>query len=159
MTSHLRFLTVLHLLRALGGLALSGLFLYYSQPSNIPANPFDETISRFHALEEGDTTAFLVIGLVTGGIAVVRGVHAFYTFLALGASRRELHWRRGLFAPALLGKSRLLGLGLAALDLIDLTFFPVTTACGLYGMLVYGHVDTVDFFEAKFLSAESVPAS
>jgi hypothetical protein len=37
------------------------------------------------------------------------------------------------------------------LDIIDLTFFPLTTACGLYAWLVLRHPDTVDVFEQQGL--------
>jgi len=39
---------------------------------------------------------------------------------------------------------------LAIIDLINLTLFPVTTACGTYGLLVYRHPDSLDFFEGTF---------
>lgn len=54
-------------------------------------------------------------------------------------------------ALALLGRSwaRRFGLALAMFDLVNLALFPVSTALGLYGLVVYRHPDTLDHFAGK----------
>ncbi len=100
---------------------------------------------------------FLIIGIVLGLIALIRLLHSLYSLWGLRASKKA-GWRKGIFKASFLKKSRLLGLTLSWLDLIDLTFFPVTTACGLYGLLVYGHVDIIDFYEVRYVEPRPAPS-
>ncbi len=149
MRSHLCFLTAVHALRALGGLALALVFFYYSVHANIPKNVSDLNLSRYHQVQPGDLEAFYAIAVVLTVLAGIRLFHAVYSASVLWYTRKDRP-RRSLFAGRLLSSSRFLGLALAALDLIDLTFFPITTACGLYGVLVYRDPATIDFFEARY---------
>ena len=68
MFAHLIVLTFIHLVRGLGGLALAALFLHFSVEGNIPADYYDTSMSRLHAVQPGDLTAFRAIGL---GIALL----------------------------------------------------------------------------------------
>ena len=149
MRSHLWFLTVVHAIRALGGLALAFVFFYYSVHANIPRRPSDLNLSRYHQVQTGDLEAFYAIAVVLTILASIRLFHSAYSATVLCYTRKDRS-RRGLFAGRWLSLSRWVGLALAALDLIDLTFFPITTACGLYGVLVYRDPATVDFFEARY---------
>lgn len=152
MLSHIRFLSLLNVLRALGAVLVALVFLHGSDPDNIPRTkqPPNFALSRYDYLEPGDTTAFLAVGLGLAAVAAVRFAHGCYTLVAVRRLRRGKP-REGLFRPTLLVRSKQVGVALAILDLLDLTFFPVTTACGLYGLVIFRHPDTIDFYEERFL--------
>jgi hypothetical protein len=75
--------------------------------------------------------------------AVLFGVGAF--LLAGGLAR--LVQAAGVF----LSKpwSRKLGLALGVFDIVNLVFFPISMALGLYAVVVYRHPDTLDHFEPR----------
>ena len=64
MRSHLWFLTAVHALRALGGLALAFVFFYYSVHVNVPSDLDDLSLSRYHQVQPGDLEAFYSIAMV-----------------------------------------------------------------------------------------------
>ena len=45
--------------------------------------------------------------------------------------------------------ARPLGLSLALFDIVNLCLFPVSTALGLYALVVYRHPDTLDYFDSR----------
>jgi hypothetical protein len=56
---------------------------------------------------------------------------------------------QGVGALMSCGWSRRLGLALAVIDLANLVLFPLSTALGLYGLVVYRHPDVRDWFERR----------
>ena len=144
MTSHVLVLAILNLVRGLGGIAAAGLFYYCSDGVRLPR-------LRSERMEDGDPLAFQVVAVVLLTIAVLR-------LLQGAASLFEVWWARRSVGRTVGGQlSRRVGLGLSILDLVDLTVFPLTTACGLYGLLVYRHADTIDFYGGRYL--ERTPAT
>ena len=137
MVSHIFVLGVIQALRALLGGAAGGFLIYRS---------FVIPLDWQSRLEPGDRGAFLAAGIVFLVLAVLRGFQGLLVLLEVAASRRRENTpfrSRGRL-------TRRMGLALAIFDLVDLTFFPVTTACGTYGLLVYRHPDSLDFFEGAF---------
>jgi hypothetical protein len=147
MVPHLCCLAIIHAVRGLAGLGFAVVFLYYSNADNIPSDPIDLTMSRFHNLEPGDPVAFLVVGCVLVVLQLVRLSFSFATIRALVESREASPGGRRAYRFV-----RRFGLAIAVVDLVDLTLFPLTTACGLYGWLVFRHSDTRDLLEGKFAS-------
>ena len=147
MISHLYCLSIVHAVRGLAGIGVAVLFLYYSNPMNVPVERSDLTMSRFHSLEAGDVEAFRVVGIVLVALALIRLGFAVSTLMSLWRARDPLTAGKRTFRFV-----RRYGLAVAMVDIVALTLFPVTTACGLYGWLVFRHADTRDFFEGKLAS-------
>jgi hypothetical protein len=135
--SHIFVLGLIQALRALLGGA-AGAFLIY-RSFVIPAEWQVQ-------LEPGDRGAFLAVGIVFLALAALRGMQGWLVLSMVAASRRRDGDPNRLSGR----RTRRMGLALAILDLIDITLFPVTTACGTYGLLVYRHPDSLDFFEGAF---------
>ena len=131
MRSHIVTLTLVNLLRASAGAALGGFLIYRGF-----SIPFD----RIAQLEPWDRPLFLALGTVWALLALARGLQAVAT---LAIARREAG---GLAAGR--GRAvRRLGVWLSTIDLCDPLPFPITTGCGMYGLLVFRHPDALDFFE------------
>ncbi len=69
-----------------------------------------------------------------------KGIWILLTLIALAAIIIRLRGKR----------LRRFGMTMAVVDLINLTGFPLTTACGTYGFLIHRHPDSKDFFEGVF---------
>ena len=102
-------------------------------------------------MEDGDSHAFQIVAVVLVTIAILRLLQGFASVVEIWRARRS----HGRTAGGQL--SRRVGLGLSIVDLVDLTAFPVTTACGLYGLFVYRHADTIDFYSRRYF--EKTPAT
>ena len=146
MPPHVVVLAFINSLRGLCGLVLGGLLVYFSDRARYPSGRLFDVASMKPRYIEGDFQAFLVVGVVFMLLAILRLVQGSITIAEWRRASRSVRRERGKLGAF----SRRLGLGLSVLDLIDLTFFPVTTACGLYGLLVYRSPDSIEFFEGKF---------
>ena len=123
MVEHVIALGWINLTRALLGLAFGGILLWRAKwPREISVYVPDENFSF-------DQYAFLVVGTLSIVLAHLRAAQGIGTFLL----RR---W------------SRLLGLALALFDIANLVLFPLSTALGLYGLVVYRHPDTFEQFRS-----------
>lgn len=137
MLEHVKVLGILGIVRSLLAAAF-GLALLLKAPS---VSLFDYGKNRFElespiydeqdgAILSFDKTAFLVVGVVCVALALARltqGVGALFC-------RR---WARRF------------GLGLACFDIFNLPLFPLSTALGLYALVVYRKEETVERFEAR----------
>ena len=141
MISHILTSAFLNLVRALGSVALATLFLYYSNRSAIPGQDRQDSAS------DGDLMAFQIIGIGLLIFAMVRGWLGIYTLFKVWSAK---HSQNGIKSTLSLKISRKLGFGLSILDLLNLVIYPISSTCGIYGLLVYRHPDTVDFYEGKF---------
>lgn len=122
MPDHVRALGVIGIVRALLGVALGCWLLL--EASSLAAESYDPRVAE--GTVRFDRTAFQVLG---GLALVVAPFRAIQGVLALA--------RRPLARP--------LGLGLATLDVLNLCLFPLSTALGLYGLVVYLNAETVVF--------------
>ncbi|HVR74366.1 MAG TPA: hypothetical protein VMT52_08540 [Planctomycetota bacterium] len=124
MVEHVIALGWINLVRAILGLAFGGILLWRAQwPLESMVYGSDENLSF-------DRYAFLVVGTLTIVIAHLRAAQSIGSFLL----RR---W------------GRVLGLALALFDIANLLLFPLSTALGLYGLVVYRHPDTLDHFRSR----------
>ena len=146
MPPHIIVLATINAFRAACGLAFGLILVRFSDETSYPAGRLLDLETARPRFEPADFTAFLVVGIVILTIAVLRGFQGLTTFVEMRRARRGGERRRGRMSVL----SRRLGFGLSVLDLVDVTLFPITTACGLYGLLVYRHPDTVDFYEGRF---------
>ncbi len=138
MISHIVTLALINIARAIAGFALGVLLLYSSDASGYDGE-------RAKRIVEGDLTAFLVIGCVVIAVSCLRLVQGGASVLDVFRSRRARGGR-----PPRSQLSRRLGLGLSILDLVNIVLFPLSTACGVYGLIVCRHPDTIDFYEGRF---------
>ena len=127
MAEHVQMLVKIGLLRAFLGAGLGPFFLYKSQ-----------TLTR-----DSYGSTWVTPDVPAFDAAVLFGVGAF--LLAGGLARLVQA------AGVLLSKpwSRKLGLALGVFDIVNLVFFPVSMALGLYAVVVYQHPDTLDRFEPR----------
>lgn len=124
MVEHVIALGWINLVRAILGLAFGGILIWRAySPLESQAYVSDENFSF-------DQYAFLVVGTLTIVIAHMRAAQSIGSFLL----RR---W------------GRVLGLALALFDIANLILFPLSTALGLYGLVVYRHPDTRDQFRSR----------
>jgi hypothetical protein len=139
MLPHLRSLAAINCVRSLLGLGLALLFLYHSDGTRFSTD-------RFKSLMPGDLQAFFSIGVTVLVLSILRGWQGVYTLIRL---RR--HGRRGIEqeASALFQLSHRLGFALAVYDVANVASFPVSTACGLYGLWVYRHRDISQFYSVS----------
>ncbi len=77
-----------------------------------------------------DRRLFLVLAIVLAVLALLR-------LTIVVGSVLSLRWVRRL------------GLGLAIFDCANLILFPLSTAFGLHGLVVFRHADTVHFFGSR----------
>ncbi len=143
MASHILALGVIQVVRGLLGLAVGVFFIYRSF-----SIPF-EWLAR---IEKGDQAAFLAIGILLVLFALVRAGQGLFTvFLMPRLSRGGADGGVGGGGGAGVGRTvRKLGIIMGVVDLIDLTLFPITTACGTYALLIYRHPESRDYFEGVF---------
>ncbi len=149
MFSHLIVFSIISIVRGLGGLLLAGWLIYFSMRGNIP-------FPRQQSLKAGDLMAFLAIGYLVGALAVVRLSHGLSILWLAARSRRHQKGGKGEGAIKKLFQTvRRVGLGLSIVDLFDLTLFPITTGCGLYGILVCRNAGILDLTEGKKLATSA----
>lgn len=145
MASHVLVLAILNIARGFSGIAVAALFYYCSDGVRLPR-------VRQARMEDGDPLAFQIVAVVLLTIAVLRLLQGFASLAEVWRARRN----RGRTAGGQL--SRWVGIGLSVLDLIDLTAFPLSTACGVYGLLVYRHADTIDFYSGRYFKSTTAVA-
>lgn len=139
MASHILALGVIQIVRGLLGVAVGVFFIYRSF-----SIPFD-WLAR---LEKGDQAAFLAVGILLVLFALVRAGQGLFTVILMPRlSRGDSDGGVG----GNVGRAvRRLGIIMGVVDLIDLTLFPITTACGTYALLIYRHPESKDYFEGVF---------
>jgi hypothetical protein len=142
MVSHILTLAVIQCVHALIGLALGAFLILRS--FHIPPG-------RLSRLEPGDLRAFLIAGLVCLALSLARAFQGALALRLAAASRR-----RGVGPGPGPGRlARRLGVLLWVTDLLDIFGFPLTTALGTYGILVYRNPEALDFFEGVFSAQEA----
>jgi uncharacterized membrane protein (DUF2068 family) len=141
MSEHVRVLGIIGIVRAVFGLALGILLLMKATRLALPDYDADRgALQGYHADEHDeadlafDRVAFCAVGGVCLAFAVMRLVQGI-----------------GALITARWARSR--GLGLAVFDVINLALFPLSTALGLYGLVVYRHPETAERFRAKQATA------
>jgi len=127
MLEHVKILGRIGIARALLGVALGSYLIWSAQALDIVAYGLTQVTPD---TVQFDRTAFMVIGGLCLAMAPVRCVQAI---LALKGR------------PS----ARLFGMGLAIWDAVNLSLFPVSTALGLYGIVVYHNPETVGYFESR----------
>jgi len=134
MVEHIRLLAAIALVRGVLGIAAGALLLvkgFRLEPRlYYPAMIPDDLIAF-------DSWAFRIGGctlLVLSAGFLIQGVGAL----------RSRPWARRL------------GFALAAIDLVNLILFPLSTALGLYGLVVYRHPDVRDWFERTAAAARTL---
>lgn len=127
MAEHVRMLARIGLLRALLGIALGPILLYKSG-----------ALTR-----ESYGSTWVTPDVLAFDAAVLLGVGAF---LLAGGIARLIQ-----ASGALLSRpwARRFGLALGVFDIVNLAFFPISMALGLYAVVVYRHPDTLDRFEPR----------
>ncbi len=146
MASHILALGIIQAVRGILGLAAGAFFIFRSFKI-----PFD----RVARVEDGDRAAFLAIGILLVIFALVRagqGVFTVFLMPRLGRGGADGHVGEGV-GPGAGRAARKLGIVMGIVDLVDLTAFPFTTACGTYAILVYRHPESRDFFEGTYSKA------
>jgi hypothetical protein len=125
MVEHIRFLAAIALVR--GGLGIAAGVLLLVKAFRL------EPRFYYPTMVSNDVIAFDAAAFRIGGCVLLVLSAAF---LVQGAG-------------ALLTRpwARRLGFALAAIDLVNLILFPLSTALGLYGLVVYRHPDVRDWFE------------
>ena len=127
MSDHLKVLAKIGIARAVIGLAL-GAFLIW-KAATFEAMDYGEAPPTVE-IQQLDRTVIRILGI---GCLVLAPVRALQAMLVLRERRQ----------------GRVLGKALALWDMVNLLLFPVSTALGLYGFVVYRHPDTVGFFESR----------
>lgn len=142
MSDHVRAIGIVSLLRAIAELLFGGYLLAVVARWSVPALTlgeggegrdllwwFRERFATLHPSstpESGDQTAFLVLGAVLLTFGLVRVAQSLSTLLAHSWARRA-------------------GLVLAAFDFV----LPVTLPLAFWGLVVYRHPDTRDYFRGR----------
>ncbi len=141
MFEHVRALGILGIVRSILAAGIGLALLWKSQDVTLQEyakNRFELEAPVYNtedrAILSFDRNAFAAVGVVCLGLAIVRLAQA------VGA----LFWR---------GWARRLGLGLACFDVFNLALFPVSTALGLYGLVVYRKAETAERFAARRVAA------
>ena len=135
MLEHLRVFAYIGLVRAAIGVPLGIVLIWKAKYLNLLAYGSTQVTQD---VVDFDCTAFQVLGWLCIAFAVARAVQGI---LAL----------RGKAAALPLGK------GLAIFDIVNLVLFPISTAFGLYGTVIYKHPDTVDFLTSRSLTLTFPP--
>jgi hypothetical protein len=121
MIEHLKVLAWLGMARALLGVLFGVFLIWRSLALNMPS---------LQGAEPWDIPLFQALGclsILLGDLWLVQGI---------GVLCRK-------------GWSRRFGLVLGFIDLVSLPFFPVSTAMGLYAVVVYRHGETVEYFRLR----------
>ena len=137
MLEHVQVLGMLGIARSILAAVLGVVLLLKSQQVTLE----DYSKSRFElesplfnerdrAVLEFDRAAFAIVGVACIAFALAR--------LAQGIG--AILWRRW---------ARRLGLGLACFDILNLALFPLSTALGLYGLVVYRKGETAEKFGVR----------
>ena len=124
MVEHVRVLGYLGILRAAGGAAL-GIYLIW-KAVHLNLSDYGSTGEMLSL----DTNAFLVLGWLSIAMACLRVTQGILTLRKTTCARP-------------------FGVGLACFDFLNLALFPVSTALGLYGFVVFRHPETVAYFERQ----------
>lgn len=132
MAEHVVVLGILGIVRSVLGLALGAWLILAARdlsPESYEAvRPSAETV-------EFDRAAFLAIAAASWLLAPLRALQG-----ALALKRKRF--------------ARPSGLALAAVDLLDLALFPVSTALGLYALVVYRHPTTAEYLGCRRAGAD-----
>lgn len=125
MSDHLKVLSLLGFLRAGAGLILGSYLLW--KAANLGFADYEGTPLTAD-IEWLDRTAFRALGIACLTLAPIRAAQA---------------------ALVLLGHTlgRVMGVWLALFDMVNLMIFPISTALGIYGFVVYRSHGAVLFFE------------
>ena len=119
MLEHVRVIGVIGLVRGLVGALLGGTLLFKGHRLTLADyRDYDMLAETVKALRSFDESAFVILGWLCLFMALLRTVQAIAAF-----------WRAWWARP--------LGLGLAVFDILNLVLFPVSTALGLYALVVY----------------------
>lgn len=127
MAEHVRVLGIIGLVRAVLGAALGGFLIW--KTVHLDAKAYEGMAVTQEEIRF-DTVAFSIMAV------------ALLTLALLWALQ-------GILAVRDKPSSRRLGLALAIVDIVNLVFFPISTALGLYGLTVYRHPSTVDYLESR----------
>jgi hypothetical protein len=127
MSDHLKVLSVLGFVRAALGVIL-GVYLLW-KAANLGFADY-EGAPLTAEIEWLDRTAFRVLGIACLTLAPIRALQAALV-------------RRG--HPL----GRVMGIWLALFDMVNLVLFPISTALGIYGYVVYRSYSAVMFFERR----------
>jgi hypothetical protein len=127
MLEHVRVLGYLGLFRAALGAAL-GIYLVWKS-AHLDLSAYGLTFVTEEILRL-DGKAFLLLGWLCIGMSCLRVAQGVLTL------KRK-------------ARARPFGVGLALFDFLNLALFPVSTALGLYGFVVYRHPETAGFFERQ----------
>jgi len=125
MVEHIRLLAAIALVRGCLGIAAGALLL-------VKAFRLEPRL-YYPAMVSNDVIVFDSWAFRIGGCALLV-LSAAFLIQGVGALLSRPWARR-------------LGLALAAIDLVNLLLFPLSTALGLYGLVVYRHPDVRDWFE------------
>jgi hypothetical protein len=127
MVEHIKRLAWIGILRSVLSVALGLLLLVKADRLKQSAYGYTQVTVETVAF---DKLAFRCVGVLCLFLASLRMVQA---------------------AAALVGQSwaRTFGLALAIFDILNLCLFPISTTLGLYGLVVYRHADTLDYFEKR----------
>ncbi len=127
MGDHVKVLGVLGIVRALLGAAFAVLFL--GKASTLARSDYPDALYAPEVLSF-DRAAFTALGALAAVLAVLRGLQAAGIYLRAKWARKQ-------------------GLALAVFDIANLLLFPLSTALGLYGVVVYGNPGSAAWFEKR----------
>jgi hypothetical protein len=135
MLEHVKILSAIGVVRALLGAALGVVLLVKAGNLRTPDYLPRRELSRAPTAEETETMRFDEVVFRVGGaacllIAIARLTQGIGAFCAAAWARRG-------------------GLALAAFDIANLTLFPLSTALGLYGLVVFRHPEAVEWFRRR----------
>ncbi len=137
MAEHVKVLAVLGIARALAALLVGGLLISKAGGLSLADYGSSRGALEMGSIDAGDREdlgfdqrAFAALGALCVAFAVIRTVQGIGVL-------RTVRWARPL------------GLGLAVFDALNLALFPLSTALGLYGLVVYRHPEAVARFGAR----------
>lgn len=136
MAEHVVVLGILGIARSVLGLVL-GVWLILVARDLGPESY--ETVRPSAETVEFDRAAFRTIAVASLVLAPLRAIQG-----ALALKRKRF--------------ARASGLALAAVDLLNLAIFPVSTALGLYGLVVYRHPTTAEYLGCRRAAADKLTA-
>lgn len=127
MADHVIVLGILGIVRALLGFALGAWLIAVA--ADLSPQRYDDYSLKAEVVEF-DRTAFRAVGAAALVLAPLRALQGI-----LALRRKRL---------ACFG-----GLALACVDLANLALFPISTALGLYGLVVYRHPTTAEYLGCR----------